>query len=207
VVTLLLGGTAAFVTRGTFAGRYASVLYPLFVLVLVYGVTVFGDRRIRAAILAVVAIFGLGSGLRVLLDDRTEARPVADAIRARAKPGDVVLYCPDQIGPSESRLLGGMRLVQLTFPAGDRPELVDWVDYKERRDRVDANAFTQGVLDRTRAGSTIWYVVAVQYRGGNEGKCDAILHSLNAARPDGRQIVPANDKYGEFFALFEYPPR
>jgi hypothetical protein len=207
VVTLLLGGAAAFVTRGTFAGRYASVLYPLFVLVLVYGVTVFADRRVRAVILAVVAIFGLGSGLRVVLDDRSEARPVADAIRAGAKPGDVVLYCPDQIGPSVSRLLGGKRLVQLTFPVGDRPELVDWVDYKERRDRVDANAFTQRVLERAGAGSTIWYVAAVQYRGGNEGKCDAILHSLSAARPDGRQLVQANDKYNEFFALFEYPPR
>jgi hypothetical protein len=173
----------------------------------VYGVTVFADRRVRAVILAVVAIFGLGSGLRVVLDDRTEARPVADAIRAGAKPGDVVLYCPDQIGPSVSRLLGGKRLVQLTFPVGDRPELVDWVDYKERRDRVDANAFTQRVLERAGAGSTIWYVAAVQYRGGNEGKCDAILHSLSAARPDGRQLVQANDKYNEFFALFEYPPR
>jgi hypothetical protein len=207
VVTLLLGGAAAFVTRQTFAGRYASVLYPLFVLVLVYGVTVFADRRVRAALLAVVAIFGLGSGLRVVLDNRTEARPVADAIRAGAKPGDVVVYCPDQLGPSVSRLLGGKRLVQLTFPTGDRPELVDWVDYKGRRERANANKFAQGVLDRAGAENTIWYVVAVQYRGGNEGRCEAILHSLSAARPDGRQRVEANDKYNEFFALFEYPPR
>jgi hypothetical protein len=207
VVTLLLGGAAAFVTRGTFAGRYASVLYPLFVLVLVYGITVFGDRRVRAAILLVVAIFGLGSGLRAVLGDRTEARPVADAIRVGAKQGDVVLYCPDQIGPSVSRLLAGRRLVQLTFPVGDRPELVDWVDYKERRNRVDVNTFTQGVVDRAGAGSTIWYVVAVQYRGGNEGKCEAIQRSLSAARPGGRHLVQANDKFGEFFALFEYPPR
>jgi mannosyltransferase len=206
VVTLLLGGTAAFLTRGTFAGRYASVLYPLFVLVIAYGVTVFTDRRFQAVLLAIVAIVGLGSGLRVVHDDRTEARPVADSIRAEAKPGDVVLYCPDQLGPSVSRLLGGKRLVQLTFPAGNRPELVDWVDYKERRTRVDTNKFAQGVLDRA-ADSTIWYVVAVQYRGGNEGRCDAILRSLSAARPGGRQLVPANDKYGEFFALFEYPAR
>jgi len=206
VVTLLLGGAAAFLTRGTFAGRYASVLYPLFVLVLVYGVSVFADRRVQAILLAIVAVFGLGSGLRVVLDDRTQARPVADAIRAQARPGDVVLYCPDQLGPSVSRLLGGKRLVQLTFPAGNRPELVDWVDYKERRSRVDTNTFSQGVLDRA-GDSTIWYVVAVQYRGGNEGRCDAILRSLSAARPGGRQLVPANDKYGEFFSLFEYPGR
>jgi mannosyltransferase len=208
VATLLLGGAAAFVTRGTFAGRYASVLFPLFALVVVYGISVFADKRARAVLLAVVVIFGLGSGLRVVLDDRTEARPVADAIRSGAKPGDVVLYCPDQLGPSVSRLLEGKpRLAQLTFPVGDRPELVDWVDYKDRRSRVNTETFAQGVLDRAGSDSTIWYVVAVQYRGGNEGRCDAILRSLTAARPGGRQLVQANDKYGEFFALFEYPPR
>jgi mannosyltransferase len=206
VATLLLGGVAAFLTRGTFAGRYASVLYPLFVLVLAYGVTVFTDKRVRAVILAIIVVFGLGSGLRVVFDDKTEARPVADAIKAGAEPGDVVLYCPDQLGPSVSRLLEGEpRLVQLTFPAGDRPELVDWVDYKERRSRVDTNAFTRSVLERA-SDSTIWYVVAVQYRGGNEGRCEAIERSLGAARP-GRQLVEAQDKYGEFFALFEHPPR
>src|SRR5262249_59551418 len=124
VVTLIVGGVAAFLTRGTFAGRYASVLYPLFVLVLVYGLTVFADRRVRVVVLAIVAIFGLGSGLRVVLDDRTEARPVADEILSGAKPGDVVLYCPDQLGPSVSRLVGGKHLVQVTFPALDRPQLV-----------------------------------------------------------------------------------
>jgi mannosyltransferase len=207
VATLLLGGAFAFVTRGTFAGRYAAVLYPLFALVLVYGVTVFADKRIRAVFLAIVVIFGLGSGLRIVLDDRTEARPVADAIRSGAEPGDVVLYCPDQLGPSVSRLLEGRRgLVQLTFPAGDRPELVDWVDYEDRRTRVNTDQFAQRVLDRA-GDNTIWYVVAVQYRGGNEGRCDAVLRSLSATRPGGQQLVQANDKYGEFFSLFEYPPR
>jgi mannosyltransferase len=206
--TLLLGGAAAFVTRGTFAGRYASVLYPLFVLVLVYGLTVFADKRVRAVLLAVIVVVGLGSGMRAVFADRTEARPVADAIRSGAEPGDVVLYCPDQLGPSVSRLLAGEPgLRQLTFPAGDRPELVDWVDYKERRTGVNADAFTRGVLDRTGPDSTIWYVVAVQYRGGNEGRCEAVLRSLSAARPSGRQLVEANDKFGEFFALFEYPAR
>ena len=208
VATLLLGGAFAFVTRGTFAGRYASILYPLFVLVIAYGVTVFADKRIRAVLLAIVVIVGLGSGLRIVVDNRTQAAEVANPIRAGAKPGDVVLYCPDQIGPGVSRLLEGKRgLVQLTFPVGDRPELVDWVDYEQRRHRVDPNAFTQRVLDRAGPGSTIWYAVAVQYRGGNEGRCDAVLQSLNAARPGGQQLVQANDKFPEFMGLFEFPGR
>jgi hypothetical protein len=208
VATLLLGGAFAFVTRGTFAGRYASILYPLFVLVLAYGITVFADKRVRGVLLAVVVIIGLGSSFRTVFDNRTEAGQVADAIRPGARPGDVVLYCPDQLGPSVSRLLEGKRgLVQLTFPAGDRPELVDWVDYEQRRHRVDPNTFAQRVLDRAGPGSTIWYVVAVQYRGGNEGRCDAVLQSLSAARPGVQQLVQANDKFPEFMGLFEYPAR
>ncbi|HKF91009.1 MAG TPA: hypothetical protein VKC52_05965, partial [Acidimicrobiia bacterium] len=206
--TLVLGGAFAFVTRGTFAGRYASVLYPLFVLVVAYGIMVFADKRIRTVLLAIVLIIGLGSVLRVVLDNRTQAGQAADVIRARARPGDVVLYCPDQLGPSVSRLLEGERgLVQLTFPRGDKPQLVDWVDYEQRRHRVNTNAFAQRVLDRAGPDSTIWYVVAVQYRGGNEGRCDAILRSLSAARPGVRQLVEANDKFPEFMGLFEYPGR
>jgi mannosyltransferase len=208
VATLLLGGVFAFVTRSTFAGRYASILYPLFVLVLVYGITVFTDKRVRAIILALVVVVGLGSGLRVVLDNRTQAAEVADVVRARAQPGDVVLYCPDQLGPSVSRLLEGKRgLDQLTFPAGDGPELVDWVDYEERRTSVRADAFARSVLDRAGADGTIWYVVAVQYRGGNEGRCDAVVRALSAARPGGRLLVEANDKFLEFLGLFEYPAR
>ncbi|HYU38651.1 MAG TPA: glycosyltransferase family 39 protein [Acidimicrobiia bacterium] len=208
VATLVLGGVFAFIAHSTFAGRYASVLYPLFALVVAYGITVFADTRVRTILLAVVVIVGLVSGARNVFDDRTEAGVVAEAIRARARPGDVVLYCPDQLGPSVSRLLSGTPgLKQLTFPRGDRPELVDWVDYKDRRDKADPNAFARQVADRAGPGQTIWYVIAVQYRGGNEGKCDAVHQALVALRSNPRQVVEADDKFNEFFSLFEYPGR
>jgi mannosyltransferase len=208
VATLLLGGALAFVTNGTFAGRYASVLYPLFVLVVVYGITVFTDTRVRAILLAAVVLVGLGSASRIGFGDRTEAANVADVIRARARPGDVVLYCPDQLGPSVSRLLSGMRgLDQLTFPRGDRPELVDWVDYKERRSRVNPNAFAQMVADRAGPGRTIWYVIASQYRGGNEGQCEAVQQALAPLRTNPRLLVEPDDNFPEFLGLLEYSGR
>ena len=209
VATLLLGGAAALVTSSTFAGRYASILYPLFVLVVAYGVMVFADARVRAILLAVVVIFGLGSGARVVFADKTQAPQVADVIRERARPGDVVLYCPDQLGPSVSRLLSGKSgLEQLTFPRGDRPELVDWVDYKERRDRVNTEAFARQVADRAAPESTIWYVIAVQYRGGNEGRCDAVQRALTSLRTgQPRLVVTADDEFPEFLGLIEYPAR
>jgi len=206
VLTLLLGGAVAFVTSGTFAGRYASVLYPLFVLVVVYGITVFADTRARAILLAVIVLIGLGSGARNMFDDRTQAAQVADVIRARAKPGDVVLYCPDQLGPSVSRILEGKRgLDQLTFPVGDDPDLVDWVDYKERRADVNPNAFARQVVDRVEPGGKIWYVIAVQYRGGNEGQCDAVQRALTPLRGNPTLRVEPDDNFPEFLGLLEYP--
>jgi mannosyltransferase len=208
VATLLLGGLAAFITSSTFAGRYASILYPLFVLVVAYGITVFADARVRAILLAVVVVVGLVSGSRNVFNDRTQSHEVADAIRAGARPGDVVVYCPDQLGPSVSRLLSGTRgLDQFTFPRGDGPELVDWVDYKERRENVDPDAFARRVADRAGPGDTIWYVVAVQYRGGNEGQCEAVQRALVPLRPNARMLVEADDKFSEFFGLIEYPGR
>jgi 4-amino-4-deoxy-L-arabinose transferase-like glycosyltransferase len=209
VATLLLGAAVGFLTNATFAGRYASVLYPLFVLVVVYGLMVFADSRVRAILLAVVVIFGLGSGARVVFDDKTQAPQVADVIRERARPGDVVLYCPDQLGPSVSRLLSGTGgLEQLTFPRGDRPELVDWVDYKERRDRVNTDAFARQVADRAAPDDTIWYVIATQYRGGNEGRCDAVQRALTPLRAgQPRLVVEPDDETLEFLGLIEYPGR
>jgi mannosyltransferase len=208
VSTLLLGGSVAFVTNGTFAGRYAAVLYPLFALVVAYGVTVFADRRVQAILLAVIVIIGLGSGSRGIFGDRTQAAQVADVIRQRAQPGDLVLYCPDQLGPSVSRLLTGTRgLDQLTFPRGDPPELVDWVDYKERRENMDPNAFARQVADRAGPEDTIWYVIAVQYRGGNEGQCDAVQRALTPLRSNQTLVVEPTDEFPEFFGLIEYPGR
>jgi hypothetical protein len=209
IAALLLGGTAGLLARATFAGRYASVVWPLFILVAVYGITVFASFRVRAIIVAIIAAIGLASGFRSVVDDKTQAKEVADAVKAHARPGDVVLYCPDQLGPSVSRLLAGRRGLQhLTFPAGDPPELVDWVDYKQRRDKVDANAFARKVSDRAAPGETIWYVIATQYRGGNEGKCDAVQRALTAVRGTNPQLlVEPDDKFSEFLGLLEYPAR
>jgi uncharacterized membrane protein len=208
VSALLLGGAASFVAGSAFAGRYASVVFPLFVLVVAYGITVFTDVRVRVILLAVVVAVGLASGSRNVFDNRTQAGQVADVIRARAKPGDVVLYCPDQLGPSVSRLLTGTHgLEQLTFPRGDRPELLDWVDYKERRAKVAPEAFARRVADRAGSDHTIWYVIAVQYRGGNEGRCDAVQHALTGLRTSPPLLIVPNDKYFEFLGLLEYPGR
>ena len=49
--------------------------------------------------------FGLASGLPSAWTSRTQAGQVAATLSRLGRPGDVVAFCPDQIGPSVNRLV------------------------------------------------------------------------------------------------------
>jgi len=204
LAALLLGLFASYAADTTFAGRYAAGLFPLFVVVVAFGFIVFADARLRYGALALVAVMGLVGGVRNLVENRTQAGQVAAVIAAEAEPGDVVLYCPDQVGPDVSRLLEDEPgLDQLTFPDGSGPEFVDWVDYQDRVDRADPGAFAAEVLERTGTDDTVWFVVAPGYRNF-EGECEALSASLSAGRPDARTRVTPDNEFFEFQGLIEY---
>ena len=47
-----------------------------------------------------------------------------------AKPGDIVAFCPDQLGPAVYRVIDDPAQYNMTtFPRGTGPEFVDWVNY------------------------------------------------------------------------------
>jgi hypothetical protein len=205
ISALVLGLFAAYASGGAFDARYASMMFPLFLFVVAYGFTVFTSRAVLAGALAVFVAAGAAGAVRNVLDQRTEAGKVESVIAARARPGDVVAYCPDQLGPAVSRLLGDRPgLTQLTFPHGDPPELIDWVDYREAIDRTDPATFAQEVL--AAAGNhTIWYVATPGYRSV-ENKCEAITEALASVRPGSRRLVKEDqDRYFEADNLYEFP--
>ena len=93
--------------------------------------------------------------------DRTSAARVAAALQAGVEPGDVVAYCPDQLGPSVSRLLpDDLGAAHLTFPRATAPQLVDWVDYAKVNEAADPEPFAQMLLDRAGPAHTVWVVWA-----------------------------------------------
>jgi uncharacterized membrane protein len=188
---LLLGLTASWVGGTAFDARYASVMYPLFVLAAAYGLTAFADVRVRMGVLAVVVLVGFVGAARNVSQERTQAAQSADVIRAEAKPGDLVVYCPDQLGPDVSRLLEGLSLRQRTFPDGARPERVNWVDYTDRINAGDPTVFARRMLDAA-GNATIWYVVSGGYRNV-EGKCEAIDAAFRANRPSEVRVLPDSD--------------
>jgi mannosyltransferase len=190
--TLVIGSTFAWLGRSAFQTRYASIMFPFFVLVVAPGIMCFAERRVRAMLVAFVVLLGFVGGMRNVTTNRTTAGTVAAILRAEAKPGDVVLYCPDQVGPAVHRL-APKDLDEVTYPLLRPPELVDWVDYKKVLRRHQPFAVAREVL--ARAGSrTIWYVSAPGYQT-HLGTCDALSEALAQARPFTLRVASDPDTF------------
>ena len=202
----MVGLAAAWVGGTAFDGRYASIVFPLLVIVLAHSVTVFASTRVRAGLLVFVVALGLLGGLRNVDEQRTQAGSIADVIRAESRPGDAVVYCPDQLGPDTSRLLEGVPgLQQETFPDGVSPLLVNWVDYRERVQGRDPAAFARRVLGATDPTATIWFVNSSSYRYV-DARCAAVGGTFGVDRPTAIRILPDEDVY-EHMGLTQYRGR
>src|SRR5205807_9396063 len=93
--TLALAIAIGLATGSAYAGRYASVVFPLALLLVVLGLSTLVDRRAQVVVVALVVALGLGGGVRNVVTNRTQAGQVASVLRSRAVAGDVVRYCPD----------------------------------------------------------------------------------------------------------------
>jgi hypothetical protein len=132
---------------------------------------------------------------------------VAAALREGVQPGDVVAYCPDQLGPSVSRLLPeGIAGEHLTFPRQTPPQVVDWVDYAKVNDAADPEPFAQMLLDRAGPTGTVWVVWAPGYRTF-EAKCQGLLAKLDLARRTNTRPVKLPSKNFEKPGLIRFPPQ
>jgi hypothetical protein len=199
--TLAMGVVAGFATGSAFASRYASMVFPLLLLLAALGVAVFVRPGVRRGILAVLVVVGLVFCGRNVVVQRTQAGQLASTIAADAQPGDVVAFCPDQLGPAVSRLLPeGLETV--TFPSLTGPERVDWVDYAERMAAGDPAEFARDV-DRRAGGSTIWFVFATGYRTLDR-KCERAAIELQLLRGVREELVESGLQF-EHGYLSRYP--
>jgi mannosyltransferase len=203
VLTLLIGIGLSTLAGSAFASRYASVFFPLFVLLVAGGITRFGDRRLLAgAFAAVLALSCMGAYWSVSFQ-RSQGRVAAQAINASAEPGDVVVMCPDQLGPAFSRSLRD-DVDTVTYPSMAAPDLVDWVDYGERNTASDPAAFAEQVL--SRAGNHAVYLVWQTSYKTFEGKCEGVFDAFGAARPGSTTLIEdGGSKYFEPAAVTVFP--
>jgi mannosyltransferase len=200
--TLALACLAGFASQAAFASRYTAVVVPLILLVAAFGVAAVGDTRSRGILLAVVALAGfIGSG-RYWNEQRSQGGQIGAYIMANGAPGDVVGFCPDQLGPSTMRHVDADRPA-LTFPEGGDPRFVDWVDYADRQAAGDPSAFAER-LHAEAGEKTVWIVWAPGYRT-LDIKCELLVNAMTRLRPGGTPVVTEAATYENAW-LYQYGP-
>ncbi len=207
VGTLAAAIVGGYVSRSTFQPRYSMVVFVPLVLLVALGISAFADRRIRVGVLAVAVVCGLAGGIADITGQRTQAPLVAAALAQLGRPGDVVAYCPDQLGPDVSRVLPGGRYQQITFPRGTGPAFVDWVDYAQASAEGNPAGFARRLEGLAAGGHQIWLVWAPGYQTFGT-KCESLERVLLADGGFGahEQVVPNPKIYFEPEELVRFAP-
>jgi mannosyltransferase len=201
--TLVVGLVLAYLAGNAFESRYSAVMFPFVVIVVARGVTTLADPRVRAGVLAVMVTLGFVGAIRNITTNRTQAGQVVAVLAAEAHPGDLVVYCPDQLGPAVHRLAPA-GLDEVTYPAFAPPEFVDWVDYKARLAKSDPGTFARQAL--ARAGShNLWFVWSPGY--ATHGTVCETMSSVFAASRTRTARVGSDIRIYEHPGLQEFPAR
>ena len=206
--TMCIAMVGGILASAAFAYRYASVVLPLVALLVAIGIAAVGRSRAgvvaSAGILVAVALMGTSAGASEIMDRRTQATVVAAQIAAAARPGDVVAYCPDQLGPAVSRLLPD-RLTQVTFPRWDDPRRINWVDYAQVNAAGSPGVFAHEVINLA-GHHRVWLVWESGYRTLGRS-CEALRDTLMVSRPDYSQPVRSDSgRYYEHESLMGFSP-
>jgi 4-amino-4-deoxy-L-arabinose transferase-like glycosyltransferase len=202
--TLVVAIALDAIAQAAFVARYASVVLPLFLVLVALGVTVIRHRRLAAVVAGVACLAGLLSAFGARDEQRTQATQVAAVLNVQAQPGDLVVYCPDQLAPAVDRLLKVPQVTQLTFPRAIGPQRVDWVDYKQTVAKTDVGTFAKQMLSRLGADQSLWLVWRDGYPGLG-GSCGYLQNWLNLLRPAGETVVHATpNTYYEYENLVRY---
>ncbi len=198
--TLGLGLSVAALQSSGYAVRYSAV--ALVPALLAAAVAVQGlPPRGRTAVLAVAVLLGMGTTVREPFDDtRTQAAATAAVMAPQLGPGDLVLYCPDQLGPAMARQLPA-GTDQLLFPTGGPPQRVDWVDYAQRNRAADPDLFAAAAHHRARGA--IWLVTADGYRTFGDS-CQRLASALQVRRGPAERVVPTRTRYDERQRVLRY---
>lgn len=200
---LLLGILAGIVVGAGFAPRYSSVALAPVLLVAAIGFTAL-PRRALAVALALVTVTGLAGVVgQPFSTTRTQAGLTAAAIDARLGPGDLVVYCPDQLGPAVSRRLPA-GTAQVGYPLLDDPSLIDWVDYEQRNDAADPVRIAR-ILD-ARADGAVFVVWAPGYRTFGR-QCEVLNETLRSLRGTPTNLLRLRSGYKEQAIVERYPAR
>jgi mannosyltransferase len=203
VGTMAVALTVAVVTSSSYSVRYTAVAFAPFLVLLALGADTFADPRLLRGVVAAAVVLGFVAAVPLVVQTRTQAGEVAATLAERAAPGDVVVYCPDQLGPAVSRLLPS-GLDQLVYPTGRSPERVNWIDYAARNVASSPADFVRMIGERGH-GHGIWLVYTSGYHSLAE-KCLSVRTLLARSRPV-TAVLAARPKIFERESLLYFPAR
>lgn len=189
--TLVLALSAGQIAHSAYQARYlAVIMIPVLALVSL-GLLCLADARVRVGVLSAVVGLGLVGSLPNVATNRTQAGEVAAALASKARPGDVVAYCPDQLGPAVNRLLPPGRYRQVAYPRGNGPAIVDWIDYDTVSRVFDPAAAARALVDAAGPQHRIWLVWSGAYPP-LQHRCPQLLADLVALRPHFKVLFTDN---------------
>nr|WP_157475775.1 glycosyltransferase family 39 protein [Parafrankia sp. EUN1f] len=183
----MFGGSA-------YAERYTGIALPACLLLAALGIAHLPVHRAFVAVLVIASVSGLIGGYQLARTERTQAGEIADRIARIARPGDVVAYCPDQLGPAVHRAIvrrGDIDVREIVYADETGPALVDWVDYADRMKRANGTAFAAEVNELAGPDHAVLLVRADGYRF-LEGACAVVSDQLAALRDRALQVEKRN---------------
>ncbi|MGZ4794527.1 MAG: glycosyltransferase family 39 protein [Acidimicrobiia bacterium] len=201
--TIALGLLLGRIAGTTFEARYASVAFPLLVVIGAVGLMAFGDTRVRVGVLALALALGAWGGLSNVARQRTQAFEVVPILRDQAARDDLVVFCPDVIGTDiESQLPSDLRTT--SFPnLAKSSARIDWVDYADKVAAVNPATFAQRLVHKA-GPHTIWFVYTDNGAAADQ-KCAKIADFLTLARPNRTRALEPNSYFFEHQGVYRYP--
>jgi mannosyltransferase len=207
LVAAFLGGL---ITASAFTPRYAGVIFLPFILVVALGTTTLLSTPVRLAVIGVAVLAGTVVSVQNVYTQRTQAPQVAAVLNHHAQAGDVIAFCPDQLGPAVYRLTtdrGHYEMV--TFPRGTSPEFVNWVDYKQTVQRTSTTHFATKLIGAAEKNPPrrIWLVWEPGYATFGT-RCETLVNTLieNPQYHVRTWVTSNGDRYYEPMELTEYVP-
>jgi hypothetical protein len=209
VGTLFLAIGGGILTASAFSSRYAAVVFLPLLMVVALGTATLLSPRLRTGLLAVALVAGLAASVQNITTQRTQAPKVAAVINAHAQPGDVIAFCPDQLGPDVYRVVDHPgRYYMRTFPRNIAPQIVDWVDYSTAVHHGHPGVFATSLVAHAGPTHRIWLVWQPGYQL-YQTKCEELaIDLLHAPGIAGGHnwVVNSGTRYYEPMNLTEYAP-
>jgi hypothetical protein len=180
----IVGATAIFfgmlacdISDSAYAPRYSSIVAVLFVFVIARGVATFGTPQRVFLALSVISVLLLWTDKWGIGVQRTQAGVAAHAIAAQGDAsGSLIAVCPDQVGPSLSRYVGGNPEYVLYPRLDSNPRIVDWYDYPAALASTTPEQAADAIARRLKPHQTLYIAWATGYT--LKSTCETFANAL-----------------------------